>query len=66
MKQVIISTEGCQKCAMLKNMVPDAEFVVANPSEILQFARLVGITSMPFVISVGEPHELETILKKGA
>ena len=63
MKQIIISMENCQKCEMLKAICPDAECVVVQPAEILQFAKLVGIQSMPFVVSVGEPQELATVIK---
>lgn len=35
---------------------PDAEHVELQPAEILQFARAVGIQSMPFVV-VLEPTE---------
>ena len=54
MRKVIISTDGCQKCEMLKAQCPDAEVVKVEPSELLQFARLVGIQSMPFVV-ITEP-----------
>lgn len=62
MRKIIISIPNCQKCEMLKAQCPDAEVVKAEPSELLQFARLVGIQSMPFLVVTGEPHELETIL----
>lgn len=55
--------ENCQKCEMLKAQCPDAEVVKAEPSELLQFARLVGIQSMPFLVVTGEPQEIATILK---
>ena len=54
--------ENCQRCEMLKAQCPDAEVVKAEPSELLQFARLVGIQSMPFVVVTGETNELATIL----
>lgn len=63
MKNIVISTDYCQKCEALKAMCPDAEFIKVEPAEILQFARLVGIQSMPFVVSVGEPHELAKAIK---
>lgn len=63
MKKIIISMENCQKCAMLKQMAPDVDAVVVKPSEILQFAQLVGIKSMPFVVLTGEPHELADAIK---
>ena len=65
MKQTIISMENCQKCEMLKAMCPDADCVVIQPAEILQFARLVGITSFPIIVSTGEPMELSKLLQKG-
>ncbi len=54
---------NCQKCEMLKTQFPEAETVVAQPDELLQFARLSKIQSMPFVVCIGEPHELSEILK---
>ena len=48
---------------MLKAQCPDAEVVKAEPSELLQFARLVGIQGMPFVVVTGEPQELANVLK---
>lgn len=54
MRKIIISMELCQKCEMLKAQCPDAEVVKAEPSELLQFARLVGIQSLPFVV-ITEP-----------
>ena len=63
MKKIIVSIENCQKCEMLKAQCPDAEVVKAEPSELLQFARLVGIQSMPFVVVIGEPNELAEVLK---
>lgn len=62
MRKIIISTDGCHKCELLKAQCPDAEVVKAEPSELLQFARLVGIQSMPFVVITGEPNELAAIL----
>lgn len=62
MRKIIVSMENCQKCEMLKAQCPDAEVIKAEPSELLQFARLVGIQSMPFVVVTGEPQELATIL----
>lgn len=63
MRKIIISMENCQKCEMLKAQCPDAEVVKADPSELLQFARLVGIQNMPFVVVTGEPQELAEMLK---
>lgn len=63
MRKIIISMPNCQKCEMLKRQCPDAEVVSAEPAELLQFARLAGIQSMPFVVCTGEPHELAEVLK---
>ena len=63
MRKIIVSIVNCQKCEMLKAQCPDAEVVKAEPSELLQFARLVGIQSMPFVVVIGEPNELAEVLK---
>lgn len=63
MKKIIIAIPNCPKCEMLKAQCPDAEAVKAEPSELLQFARLVGIQNMPFVIVTGEPQELAEVLK---
>ena len=63
MRKIIISMPNCQKCEMLKKQCPDAEVISAEPAELLQFARLVGIQSMPFVVYTGEPHELAEVLK---
>lgn len=63
MRKVIISMDNCQKCEMLKAQCPDADVIKAQPAELLQFARLAGIQSMPFVVITGEPHELAEVLK---
>lgn len=64
MKSIIVgSNQGCQKCEMLKLMNPNAECVFLDPAEIIAFARNVGITSLPFVVSTGEPQELDKIVK---
>ena len=63
MRKIIISMENCQRCEMLKAQCPDAEVVKAEPSELLQFARLVGIQNMPFVVVTGETNELTEVLK---
>lgn len=63
MRKIIVSIENCQKCEMLKAQCTDAEVVNAEPSELLQFARLVGIHGMPFVVCTGEPQELAEVLK---
>ena len=64
MRKIIISMENCQRCETLKAQCPDAEVVKAEPSELLQFARLVGIQGMPFVVCTGEPQELADILNE--
>ena len=58
MKKIIVSVENCQKCNLLKSMVPDAESITLEPAELLQFARSVGIQTMPFLVITGEPQEL--------
>lgn len=58
MKTIIVGLENCQKCAMLKQMASNTESVVLQPADLLQFARAVGIQSMPFVVITGEPQEL--------
>ena len=63
MRKIIISMNNCQKREMLKAQCPDAEVIKADPSELLQFARLAGIQSMPFVVVTGEPQELAEMLK---
>lgn len=63
MRKVIISMPNCQKCEILKTQYPEAEVVVADPNDLLQFARVAKIQSMPFVVCVGEPQELAEVLK---
>lgn len=64
MKSIIVaSIHGCQKCEMLKAMSPETESVLLDPADIIPFASKIGITSLPFVITVGEPHELDKLLK---
>lgn len=63
MRKIIISMENCQRCEMLKAQCPDAEVVKAQPSELLQFARMVGIQGMPFVCFIGDISDLNKILK---
>ena len=55
--------ENCSKCKMLKEQNPDAESVELQPDQLLQFARAVGIQSMPFVVIVGDVNELDGVLK---
>lgn len=63
MRKIIISIPNCQKCQMLKTQNPDAESVELQPDQLLQFARAVGIQSMPFVVCVGDVSELDGVLK---
>ena len=63
MHKIIISMKDCSKCKMLKEQNPDAESVELQPDELLQFARAVGIQSMPFVVCVGDVSELDGVLK---
>ena len=55
--------KDCSKCQMLKTQNPEAESVELQPDELLQFARAVGIQSMPFVVCVGDVQELDGVLK---
>ena len=63
MKAVIVGLPNCQNCNMLKNACPDVDKVELNPVDMLNFARAVGIKSVPFVVFVGEVDELERVLK---
>ena len=63
MRKIIISMKDCSKCKMLKEQNPGAECVEMQPDELLQFARAVGIQSMPFLVCVGDVQELDKILK---
>ena len=63
MRKIIISIPNCQKCKMLMAQCPDAEHIELQPAELLQFARATGIQSIPFVVVIGEPHELAEALK---
>lgn len=63
MRKIIIAIPNCPKCKMLMAQRPDAEHIELQPSELLQFARLAGIQSMPFVVCTGEPQELAEVLK---
>lgn len=63
MKSVVIaSKDGCSKCKMLENMVPGAEIYRLDPKDIVAFARLCGVSSIPFVVTTGEPEELAYLL----
>ena len=55
--------KDCSKCKTLKEMHPEAESVELHPDELLQFARAVGIQSMPFLVCVGDVSELDGVLK---
>lgn len=59
----IATMPGCSKCQMLKDMCPDTEAVELDQATLLAFARAVGIQSMPFVVLIGEPHELAKVIK---
>ena len=63
MRKIIIAMKDCSKCQMLKTQNPEAESVELQPDELLQFARAVGIQSMPFVVCVGDVQELDGVLK---
>ena len=63
MRKIIISMENCSKCKVLREQNPDAESVELQPDQLLQFARAVGIQSMPFVVCVGDVQELDKVLK---
>lgn len=63
MKAVIIGQPNCQNCNMLKGACPDVEKVEMNPVDILNFAREVGIKSVPFVVITGDVGELQNVLK---
>jgi len=64
MKAKIISMNNCQKCQMLKALVPDADVVMVEPLDIIQFARVADIKVMPFVVLLGEPQELADKIKE--
>ena len=63
MRKIIIAMKDCSKCKMLKEQNPEAESVELQPDQLLQFAKAVGIQSMPFVVVVGEVNELDGVLK---
>lgn len=48
---------------MLKAMSPETETVLLAPEEIIPFASKLGISSLPFVVTTGEPYELDKLLK---
>lgn len=63
MQAKIITMPMCSKCRSLKDACPDTECIELDQAEILEFARKVGIRSMPFVILIGEPGELTQVVK---
>lgn len=63
MRKIIISMDGCSKCKTLKDQHPETESVTVPQDALLLFARTVGIQQMPFVVVLGEPHELSEVLK---
>jgi hypothetical protein len=62
MRKIIISMDGCSKCKTLQAQYPETKSVTVPQDVLLSFARAVGIQSMPFVVVVGEPHELDAEL----
>ena len=62
MRKIIISMDGCSKCKTLQTQHPETESITVPQDILLSFARAVGIQSMPFVVVVGEPHELDAEL----
>ena len=66
MKQIIVGMEDCPRCKMLKEQNPEAVYIDFKGDDmltLLAFARVADIKSMPFVITVGEPNELNKVLK---
>lgn len=64
MKKIIVSMPNCQNCKALKSQNPDVESVeIDDMSVLLNFARVVGIKSMPFIVTVGEVSDLNQDLK---
>ena len=63
MHKIIVGQPNCTKCNMLKLACPDIETTEPDQQTLLAMARALGITSIPFVVVTGEPHELETVLK---
>lgn len=64
MKATIISIPLCSKCESLKAQCPDVESVTMQPTELLPFARAVGLREMPFVVISGDVEELRNLLKE--
>lgn len=66
MSHIIIGMENCPKCKMLKESNPDATYLEIKGDDmltLLAFARMTGIKSMPFVVTVGEIDELNKVVK---
>lgn len=63
MRKIIISMDGCSRCKTLQAQHPETESVTVPQDALLAFARAVGIQQMPFVVVLGEPHELSEVLK---
>ena len=63
MRKIIISMDGCSKCKTLQAQHPETESVTVPQDALLAFARAVGIQQMPFLVVLGEPHELSEVLK---
>lgn len=63
MRKIILSQQGCSKCKSLSAQCPDADVVILEPKELLSFARLLNIQSLPIVVLTGEPDELAKVLK---
>lgn len=63
MRKIIIGTNGCSKCKMLKELCPQAEYIEVRPQDLLLAARELKLTSVPFVVLVGNVDELSESLK---
>lgn len=58
MRKIIIGITGCQKCKMLKEKHPEAEYMELDPSVIVPLARELKFAEMPFVVMLGSVDEL--------
>lgn len=56
--KVIIGIPGCHKCHTLKEQHQDVKFVELQPAELIDFARKVGVASMPIVLTTDEDIKL--------
>lgn len=63
MRKIIISQNGCSRCKMLHEQVPDTEVVEIKQELLLALARELDIRSLPIVVLVGEPQEVVGVLK---